>query len=59
MKSFLVFVNLDNVTIFWIVFGIVIGVALLTTIFILLNKFVFRRHKAKNTLKEVERISKK
>ena len=53
MKSFLVFVNLDNVTIFWIVFGIVIGVALLTTIFILLNKFVFRRHKAKNTLKEV------
>ena len=55
MKSFLVFVNLDNVTIFWIVFGIVIGVALLTTIFILLNKFVFRRHKAKNTLKEVER----
>ena len=27
MKSFLVFVNLDNVTMFWIVFGIVIGVA--------------------------------
>ena len=53
MKSFLVFVNLDNVTIFWIIFGIVIGVALLTTIFILLNKFVFRRHKAKNTLKDV------
>ncbi len=54
-RMLITFLNIDKTIMGWIIFGVIAFVVALITLLIILNKYVFRKHKAKTTLNEIER----